>query len=164
MVGLQAAVAEVPDLDDLVPSGGHDDGVAGGGRETDSRHPVGVAVLSDGVLALSKGVPQLDASVARSGNDLTVVSGESDGEDVLGVRHEATGGLSGLEIPETESLVPGSGEGEHAIGRDNDVRDEVAVSGEGTDGAADGGLVGSVSVDVPDEDGVVWNCAFNSLK
>ena len=48
----------------------------------------------DGVLALSKSVPQLDALVARSGDDLTVVSGEGHGEHILGVRSETTGGLT----------------------------------------------------------------------
>ena len=45
VVGLQTAVSEVPDLNDLVPSSGHDHGVTVGGRESDGRHPVGVAVI-----------------------------------------------------------------------------------------------------------------------
>ena len=41
---------------------------------------------------------------------------------------EATGGFAGVEIPETEGLVPGSGEGVLAIGRDDDVLDKVVVA------------------------------------
>ena len=43
VVGLQTAVSEVPDLDDLVPSSGDDHGAAVG--EKNGRHPVGVAII-----------------------------------------------------------------------------------------------------------------------
>lgn len=45
VVGLQAAVSEVPDLDDLVPSSGDDHWIAVRWRESDGRNPVGVAVI-----------------------------------------------------------------------------------------------------------------------
>ena len=45
VIGLQTAVSEVPDLDNLVPSGGHDDRLAGVGREANGRHPVGVNII-----------------------------------------------------------------------------------------------------------------------
>ena len=45
VVGLQAAVSEVPDLDDLVPSSGDDHWIAVGWRETDGGNPIGVAVI-----------------------------------------------------------------------------------------------------------------------
>jgi hypothetical protein len=53
------------------------------GREADAGNPVAVTVFLDGVLALGQGVPQLDGLVAGSRDDLTVVSGEGDGENVL---------------------------------------------------------------------------------
>jgi hypothetical protein len=55
-----------------------------------------VALLGivDGDLALTKGVPQTERLVLGSGNDLSVVGGEGDGGDVLGVLDELTGGLS----------------------------------------------------------------------
>lgn len=58
VVGLQFAVGEVPHLHKTIPSTGHDDGVVVVGRETYTGHPVVVRILN-GVLALSKGVPQL---------------------------------------------------------------------------------------------------------
>ena len=63
VVGLQLAVGQVPDLDVLVPSGGDNDGVGGVGGEPDAADPVGVALVTDGVLALGEGVPQLDGLV-----------------------------------------------------------------------------------------------------
>merc|ERR1719323_1465558 len=63
VVGLQLAVGQVPDLDVLVPPGGHDDGVGGVRGEPDTADPVRVALVTDGVLALGKGVPKLDGLV-----------------------------------------------------------------------------------------------------
>ena len=94
VVGLQTAVGEVPDLDDTVPATGDDGGVADGGGEADSRDPVTVAFIDDGVLALSKGVPQLDGAVARSRDNLAIVSGEGNGKNVLGVGGESTSSLT----------------------------------------------------------------------
>ena len=93
-------------LDELVPSGRDDDGVLGVGREADARDPLGVALVGDGVLAVTEGVPQLDGAVARAGDDLAVVGGEGDGQDVVGVADEAAGGGTGGELPEAEGLVP----------------------------------------------------------
>jgi hypothetical protein len=106
-------------LDELVPTSGDNDGVLRVGREANARDPLGVALVGDGVLAVTEGVPELDGSVTRSGNDLAVVGGEGDGEDVVGVADEAAGGDTSGELPETEGLVPGRGEGVGAVGRDN---------------------------------------------
>ena len=51
-----------------------------------------VSVIGDGVLELAEGVPQVDGAVARAGDDLAIVSRESDGQNVLGVADEAAGG------------------------------------------------------------------------
>ena len=69
-----------------------------------------MALLCDGVLAVAEGVPELDCSVARAGHDLAVVGGEGDGEDVVGVAHEAAGGVAGCELPQAQGLVPGGRE------------------------------------------------------
>jgi hypothetical protein len=45
VVGLEAAVGQIPDLDDLVPAGRHDHRVGVGRRETHVRHPVRVTIL-----------------------------------------------------------------------------------------------------------------------
>lgn len=163
VVGLQAAVSEVPDLDDSVPSSGNDDWIAGRWRESDVGNPVSVAIISDGVLALSKGVPQLDRLVARSGNDLSVVSGESNRKNVLGVGDELAGAHSLVQVPETKSLVPRSGKSELSVGRDDDVRDEVVVSGEGADWTSDWSSISGLNVvDIPNKNGLVARRRENS--
>ena len=106
-------------LDELVPTAGDNDGVLGIGAESHAGNPLCVALVGDGVLAVAEGVPELDCAVAGTGNDLSVVGGEGDGEDIVGVANEAAGGGAGSELPQAESLVPRGGQGVGAIGRDD---------------------------------------------
>lgn len=69
--------------------------------------PLGVTILLDIVFALSEGVPEFDCSVTRTGNDLSVISTEADGQDIGSVSHESAGGNTGVEVPKTEGVVPG---------------------------------------------------------
>lgn len=66
-----------------------------------------MALVGDGEFAVSEGVPQLDGSVTGAGNDLSVVCGERNGEDIIGVADEGTGGVAGGKLPQSKSLVPG---------------------------------------------------------
>lgn len=109
----------ITDLDELVPAAGDNDGVLGVGAEADARNPLGVALLGDGVLAVTEGVPELDSSVARAGDDLAVVGREADGEDVVGVANESSGGGARGELPQTQSLVPRGRQSVGAIGGDD---------------------------------------------
>lgn len=106
-------------LDELVPAGGDNDGVLGVGREADARNPLGVALVGDGELAVTEGVPQLDGAVAGAGDDLAVVGGEADRQNVVGVADETAGGGAGGELPQSQGLVPRGGQGVSAIGGDN---------------------------------------------
>jgi hypothetical protein len=65
-----------------------------------------VSLLGDGELAVSEGVPELDGAVARTGDDLSVVGREGNGENIVGVSDKASGGGTGGKLPQTESLVP----------------------------------------------------------
>ena len=87
------------------------------------------AVL-DSVLAFAESVPEFDRAVAGGGDDLTVIDGESDGENVLGMADEAARGGAGVEVPEAEIAVPGAGEGELAVGGEDDVLNEVRMASE----------------------------------
>lgn len=78
-----------------------------------------MALVGDGVLAVTEGVPQLDGAVTRSGDDLTVVGGERDGEDVAVVADETAGGGAGSELPQAEGLVPRGRQSVSTIGGDN---------------------------------------------
>jgi hypothetical protein len=124
-------------LDNLVPSSGDDDRVHGVGGEADAGNPLGVTLLLNVELALAEGVPELDGAVTGTGDDLTVVGGEGNREDVGGVANEATGGESRVEVPETEGLVPRGGEGELAVGGDDNVGDEAVVAVEDTLGVTE---------------------------
>ena len=78
-----------------------------------------MALVGDGVLAVTEGVPQLDRSVAGTRDDLSVVGGERDGEDVVGVADEASGGGTAGKLPEAEGLVPRGGQSVGAVGGDD---------------------------------------------
>lgn len=106
-------------LDELVPTGGDNDGVLGVGAESDARNPLSVALVGDGVLAVTEGVPELDCSVARTRDDLSVVGREGDGENVVGVANESSGGGTGSKLPETEGLVPRGRQSVSTIGGDH---------------------------------------------
>lgn len=78
-----------------------------------------MTLLGDGELAVTKGVPELDGAISRAGNNLSVVGGERDGENVVGVANEAAGGGSGGKLPEAESLIPRGRESVSTVGGDN---------------------------------------------
>jgi hypothetical protein len=78
-----------------------------------------MALLGDGVLAVAKGVPQLDGSVAGAGHDLPVVCREGNGEDVVGVADKAPRGGASRQLPETQRLIPGRREGVRAVRRND---------------------------------------------
>ena len=94
-------------LDKLIPTSRHNDWVLWVRAEPHARNPLGVALLCDGVFAVAKRVPQLDCPVARTRDDLSVVGGEGNGEDVVGVADEAAGGGAGGQLPQAQGLVPG---------------------------------------------------------
>ena len=120
-----------------------------------------MAILLDVVLAFAEGVPELDRLVTGARDDLPVVSTEADGQDIGGVADEAAGGETGVEVPETESVVPRGGERELAVGGDDDVRDEVVVAVEDALGVAVRVLVAG---QLPDNDRLVYARWFNAFR
>jgi len=152
VIGLDSARRKLPDLDKLVPSRADNNWVLRVWAESYARDPIGVSLLGDSELAITKSVPELDGSVAGSGNDLSVVGGEGDGENIVGVSNESSGGGTGGELPKAESLVPrgresiGTVRGDNAVG--NDVRVTVKRSLWVT-------VRGIVAGQVPDDQGLV---------
>ena len=106
-------------LDELVPASGDNDGVLGVGAEAHTGNPLGVALVGDGVLAVTQSVPQLDGAVTGAGDDLAVVGGERNGEDIVVVADEGTGGVAGGQLPEAEGLVPRGGQSVGTVGGDH---------------------------------------------
>lgn len=112
-----------------------------------------MTIILDVILALSKGVPKFDRSITRTRDDLSVIRAEANGQDVGGVAHKSASGLASVQVPETQSVVPRRGEGELAIGRDDDVRDKVIMTMKNSLGVAIRILIASK---LPDNDRLVY--------
>jgi len=151
-VGAELAVGQVPDLDLLVPASRDDQGVLCVGGETNAAHPFGVTLILDGVLALTESIPKADGLVARTRNNLSVVSREGNAENILGVTNESLGGGSRVKVPQAKSMIPRSREGELAIRGDNNILNKVRVSVEGTTGNT---VLTLFSGEIPDNDALV---------
>lgn len=108
--------------------------------------------LIHGVLADSDGVPQFDGLVTRRRNNLTVVSGESNTENILLVSNESLGGDTSGNVPQSESSVPRGRQSKMTIGRNDDILDKVRVSSKGSLGMS---VRISGSGKSPDDDGLV---------
>ncbi len=78
-----------------------------------------MALLSNSELAVTESVPELDCSIARSGDDLSVVGGEGNGQNIVSVANKASSGGTRGKLPETQGLVPRSRESIGAVGGDN---------------------------------------------
>ena len=155
---LELAVGQGPDLDLLVPATGdaHADaeGRVGAGRSaTDGGNPLRVSLVLNGPLVLTEGVPDANGLIARTGDDLTVISGESDGEDILGVSNETTGGGTEVKIPKTEGRIPRARQGEVTIRGDGDILDEVRMSMEAL--VRDTVVLVRLLGQVPDDEGLI---------
>ena len=115
-------------LDELVPARGDNDRVLGVRAEADARNPLGVALVSNGVLAVAQGVPELNGPIARSGDDLTIVGREGDRKNVIGVADESPGGGACSELPQTKGLVPRGRQSVSTVGGDHlDEAESVQV-------------------------------------
>jgi hypothetical protein len=101
-----------------------------GRAETNAGDPfrVTIRISSNGVLALSKGVPQLNGLIARSGNNLTVVHAESHGKNILSMSNEATSGAPRVDLPQTKGSIPTSRKGELSITRNDHIANKVRMS------------------------------------
>jgi hypothetical protein len=132
-VHAELAVGKFPDLDDLVPTSRDNERNVRVRGEADAADPLFVPVLGEGELKVTKSVPEVDGLVARSGDDLTVVGGEGDGENILGVANELAGAVTSAQFPQTESSIPRSGKSEVTIRREGNILDEVGMSGQSSE-------------------------------
>ena len=121
-------VEVVPHLDGLVPGGSDADSGLLGVVESDAGDGIGVLALVDGMLALRAGVPDLDLLVETSSDDLSVVSGEGDGEHILLMSDQLADGPSGGDVPESDAAIPGGREAEAGVSGKLDFTDEVRVA------------------------------------
>lgn len=75
-----------------------------------------MTLIGDRKFAVTKSVPELDRPVPGPGDDLTVVGGEGNREDITGVANKTASGLAGGKFPQTEGLVPRGGESIGTVG------------------------------------------------
>lgn len=78
-----------------------------------------MALVGDGELAVTQGVPELDGAVTGTGDDLTVVGRERDGENVVGVADEGASGVAAGQLPQAERLVPRGRQSVGTVGGDH---------------------------------------------
>lgn len=114
--------------------------------------PLRVTIVNNVELALSKGVPELDRSVSRSRNDLSVVGRERDRQDITSVTDKLSGGQTRVQVPKTKSLVPRGRQSELSIGRNGNVGYKVVVTVQDLLGETE---VVVISGELPDDDRLV---------
>jgi len=112
-VGNQLAVLKVPHLNQFIPSsrdnqrfGAKFTNGSNIGGESDTAHPLSVTIVLNGVLTNSKSISQLNGLITRSRYNLTVVSWESDTQDILLVANELAMTSSCVDVPQAESPIP----------------------------------------------------------
>ena len=66
--------------------------------------------------------------------------------------NELTGGETSVKVPKAECVIPGRGESELAIGRDDNIGNEVVVAVEDALGVA---ILILITRELPDNDGLV---------
>ena len=139
-------------LNDLIPASRHDSGVLWAGAEANATDPLGVTVLGDVELAITQRVPQLNGAVTATRDNLTVVRAKANAQDITSVSHKAARRHAGVEVPETESLIPRGRQSKLTIRRDHDIRHEVVVTVQDLLWVA---IVGVITRQLPNNDGLV---------
>ena len=117
-------------------------------------------VLLDGVLALTQSVPQLDALIATSRDDLSVISRETNREDIALVGDERSDGLALIQIPQSQSLVPRTRQSVGTVGRQDDIRDSAVVAAQSLTGIS---VSLALRSEFPDDDLLVTRRSDNSV-
>ena len=147
----------IPNLDGLIPRGRDDDWGLDIVEVSNAGDPVGMWVLVNGELADTVDVPDLDGLVNGSRGNLSVVWGEGNGEDVLGVTDEGLSGGGGLQVPESDGTIPGGREAESRVLGEIDIRDEMGVSSHDLSGLSPLLLLIGVGglIEIPDNEGLI---------
>lgn len=65
-----------------------------------------MAFFFDIEFAFTESVPQLDSAVTAATDDLSVVGGERNRENIGGVSDEAAGSEASIQVPKAKGVVP----------------------------------------------------------
>eukprot|EP00733_Pompholyxophrys_punicea_P001968 Pompholyxophrys_punicea_v1_NODE_1235_length_845_cov_8.888608.p1 type:complete len:115 gc:universal NODE_1235_length_845_cov_8.888608:671-327(-) len=68
------AISQIPDLDKTIPAPRNNDWIVG--RKSNARNPIRVTVFCNCVFAFTQCIPKLNGLIARSRNNLTIISRE----------------------------------------------------------------------------------------
>lgn len=79
--------------------------------------PILMVAVFRGEFILTSGIPESNARVGSSRDDLPVVRGERAGEYFLLMTDEESLGLTSLKVPKSHGLIPGGGDQEIIIVR-----------------------------------------------
>lgn len=104
--------------------------------------------------AFAEGIPKLDGPVTRTGYDLSVVGGETDRKNVRSVAYKATGGRSGVKVPEAKRMVPGRRKSELTVRGDHDVGNKVIMSSKHPLGISEA-VLANIPGELPDNNSFV---------
>lgn len=159
---------EVPDLHNLIITTGDHTRNFSGRDEADTADPVIVTLLVEGELALTEGVPELDAAIATARHDQTVIGGEADGEDILAVTNESLLASTSGQVPKTDGVIPRSRESILTIEGKADILDNVRMTMEGLEGSTVGQNEGRIfngftSTELPHHAGLITGRSDNSV-
>jgi len=99
-------VQVIPNLDGLIPRGGNADSGLGSVVELDAGDGISMDVLVNGMLALGSSVPDLDLVVESTSDDLSVIVGDGNGKNILGVTNKLGDSSAGGDVPESDGTVP----------------------------------------------------------
>lgn len=119
-----------------------------------------MTIFLDVKFAFTQRVPEFYCPVARTRNDLPIISAKADGKNVGRMANETARCNSSIEIPQAESMVPGRGQSKLTVRGDDDIGNEVIVSMKYTLGITVRVVFAS---QLPDNDGLVcdgeirWN-------
>jgi hypothetical protein len=161
------AVGQSPNLDETVPTARNNKRNRLRRAEPHARNPLGmtIRIRSNGVLALSQSVPELDTLITRSRNDLTVVHAECHGQHVLRVTDEPSSSTSGVNLPQPQGTIPTSTQCELSVTGNDHIRHKVRVSPQGTLGITVGIILAGRRVgETPADDGFVTRSREDEVR
>jgi hypothetical protein len=159
---------KIPHLHDLIITAGNHAELILGGNEADAADPIVVVTLLKSVLAFTNGVPELDGTITTTGEDEAVIRTEASGENILLMTKEGLLALTAQNVPETNSVIPGSSQSILTISSKGNFLNNVRVTFEGagrnTHGHNLGGILNNLTrLDLPDEASLITRGGDNGV-
>lgn len=93
---------------------------------SDLGDPVGVTQQNVGTV--TNGVPDSDGLISGSRDNLRRVGVNGNGQNVTGVADKSSFRVTGSQVPQSQGLIPRSGNSVVTVSRDNNILDDVRVT------------------------------------